>query len=251
MSVIRQELPDNAGLAMVAELLRAMDEAGAVYLDEAPPMRGSAAPLMAEQLNAMPRQDRASQTVARLLDAARSVGMKVGSPEFTVKDVADHAGVGMKTAYRYFSSPGDMVRMAVRQHVRRLFAAYRLYLNGLTETSDEQIARSFAEMVSSGYLRMTRLPPRLLHKLLLEYHDISFQDQWLLAGTIVETLRRCGAGQGLVQESQARLAMALTSVAGSAKMAGLADPRMLRTAYFRKSIETALLGALRHGPSEY
>ena len=250
MDVLAPDARGRVDSVSARDLLWAIDGPGEANVDDIELMTALPTPLMTAPLNATPRQDRSTKTVERLLISARLVGLKIGSPEFTVKDVADHAGVGLKTAYRYFSSPGDMVRMLVRQRMAGLFAGFRAYLNGLTETSDQQIARTFAQQVSDGYMRLSGLPPRIVRKLLLEYHDISFQDQWLLAGTILDALRRCGAGRDLVSESQARLAMALAGVAGSAKMAGLADPRMLRTAYFKDTIEVSILRALRQGASD-
>ncbi|NML73256.1 TetR/AcrR family transcriptional regulator [Rhizobium sp. S-51] len=66
---------------------------------------------MSSQEKSFERINQKRRTRAELLRAARELTEKGGSP--SVAEVADHAGISRATAYRYFSTPDEMIREAV------------------------------------------------------------------------------------------------------------------------------------------
>lgn len=66
---------------------------------------------MSGQEKSFERVNQKRRTRSELLRAARALSEKGGQP--TVAEAADHAGISRATAYRYFSSPEDMLREAL------------------------------------------------------------------------------------------------------------------------------------------
>jgi AcrR family transcriptional regulator len=66
---------------------------------------------MDSQERSFERVNQKRRTRSELLRAARAVIEKGGHP--SVADVADHAGISRATAYRYFSTPDELIREAV------------------------------------------------------------------------------------------------------------------------------------------
>lgn len=66
---------------------------------------------MSSQEKSFERVNQKRRTRAELLRAARELAERGVQP--SVGEVADHAGISRATAYRYFSTPDDLVREAV------------------------------------------------------------------------------------------------------------------------------------------
>lgn len=66
---------------------------------------------MDSQERSFERVNQKRRTRTELLRAARAIIEKGGHP--SVADVADHAGISRATAYRYFSTPDELIREAV------------------------------------------------------------------------------------------------------------------------------------------
>lgn len=66
---------------------------------------------MNSQERSFERVNQKRRTRAELLRAAREIIESGGHP--SVADVADHAGISRATAYRYFSTPDEIIREAV------------------------------------------------------------------------------------------------------------------------------------------
>lgn len=72
---------------------------------------------MTGQEKSFERVNQKRRTRAELLRAAQDLTAKGQQP--SVADVADHAGISRATAYRYFSTPEDMIREAALDAVAR------------------------------------------------------------------------------------------------------------------------------------
>lgn len=66
---------------------------------------------MSSQVKTFERINQKRRTRAELLRAARELSVRGSQP--SVAEVADHAGISRATAYRYFSTPEEMIREAV------------------------------------------------------------------------------------------------------------------------------------------
>ncbi|TCL67163.1 TetR/AcrR family transcriptional regulator [Rhizobium sp. BK251] len=75
---------------------------------------------MNSQERSFERVNQKRRTRAELLRAAREIIEKGGHP--SVADVADHAGISRATAYRYFSTPDDLIREAVLDGVATMIS---------------------------------------------------------------------------------------------------------------------------------
>ncbi len=206
---------------------------------------GIAASFVNRTLRVTPRQQRAQETTEQLLVAAQRVAVRDGVAAATMQAVAESAGIGLKTAYRYFSSPGDMFRLLVRQRQSRMFAGFRSWLGEVQFSTAGDLARQIVIYSVGSYMSDPRMPEALNRVILRDYHDIAFQEMRELAGDVVAAMARGGLE---VDDPGLRggIALALAGLGGAAKMAGLHDPAQMRGGVFVEMmggmLEAAMLG---------
>ncbi len=212
-------------------------------------LAGIATSFVHRALRVTPLQRRAQETTSSLLAAAQRVAVHQGLDGATMQAIAEEAGVGIKSAYRYFSSPADMFRLLVRQRQLRLFGAFRAWLAEAHFTDAADLARQIVIYSAGDYLGDTRLPDVILRLALREFHDIAFAELRELAADVVAAMRRGGL-QADDPGLHGRIAAALGGLGGAAKMAGLHDRDLLRGVAFvdmlSAPLEMAMLGSPRN-----
>ncbi len=92
---------------------------------------------MSSQEKSFERINQKRRTRTELLRAARELTEKGGQP--SVAEVADHAGISRATAYRYFSTPDDMIREAVLDAVATTIRIEPPAADAAPQTVDERL----------------------------------------------------------------------------------------------------------------
>ncbi len=109
-----------------------------------------------------PRQTRAVDTQARILDAARRVFAKHGYAAGTTNRIADAAGLSVGSLYQYFPNKDSILAALVREHIaegtRELLAATRD-----AEADFESLVRRVVTSLVEVHAR-----DRRLHRVLFE-----------------------------------------------------------------------------------
>lgn len=93
--------------------------------------RAEATPPVALQPRRRPRQDRAKQTVVKILDATAELLDEEGAEKLTTEHVAERTGVNIATIYHYFPNKQALLyalgQRLVEQQEERLAAVYGRY----------------------------------------------------------------------------------------------------------------------------
>jgi AcrR family transcriptional regulator len=82
------------------------------------------------------REEQAAQTRARILEATVALLAETGDGEIVMPDVAERAGVSLRTVYRHFPTR-DVLLDAVAAWITERFASH---MGGLSRTRDEYLA---------------------------------------------------------------------------------------------------------------
>jgi len=208
-------------------------------------IKGVAVPLVSSALKETQARERSSLTVDRILAAARHLGLRAGTRGITFQAVAAQSNAGLKTIYRDFSSPSAIIKGLVRQRQAQRHAALKVYLQNAAVSSSLEMARAIADWVMHDFTIPLGMPASLHTALFRDYHEIAYGDLSDIVGDVLAAMRR----NGLMNDDPsgpARLAMALASIAGAAKMTALHDRPRLREERFRAAMVATLVGAL-HG----
>src|SRR5713101_5149156 len=78
----------------------------------------------------IPRQARAGETVALILEATAQVLEAGGMPAFTTNAVAERAGVSIGTLYQYFADKNALLLALARQQMKRALGDVAQALQG-------------------------------------------------------------------------------------------------------------------------
>lgn len=207
-------------------------------------MRRIGPPSLESGLRAPPRQSRSRLTIQRLLDATQRMLQRNGRIPDSIQSIADDAGVGVKTAYRYFSSVGDLIHIVIKRRQLKNISDFGNKLASAHFASDVELAQFVADEMMSRYFVNSPLTPAVSQIVFERYHAIAYSALWDLAETMIEVRRRCNLPEG-DDKLRLRIAMALAATGAAAKMAGLHDMAQLRSRDFREYIVEMVLGALR------
>jgi AcrR family transcriptional regulator len=107
----------------------------------------------------IPRQTRAEETVAAIVEATAQVLEATGLKAFTTNAVAERAGVSIGTLYQYFADKQALLRTLAERELQRTLMAVATALRGNPRASGEERVRAMVRaMVNafSGRLRARR-----------------------------------------------------------------------------------------------
>jgi AcrR family transcriptional regulator len=99
----------------------------------------------------IPRQARAGETVALILEATAQVLEAGGLPAFTTNAVAERAGVSIGTLYQYFADKNAILLALVRQQMTAGLAEVGRALQGENDPSVEGRVRAMVRAMVSGF----------------------------------------------------------------------------------------------------
>ena len=102
---------------------------------------------VAEKKRRSPRQARAAQTVASIVEAAAQILEKGGLAAFTTNAVAERAGVSIGTLYRYFPDKASILRALAQRETEAHRSAVMAVLDGGSPdvARDRAIIRAFVQ----------------------------------------------------------------------------------------------------------
>jgi len=99
----------------------------------------------------IPRQDRAEETVAAILEAAAQILEAGGLAAFTTNAVAERAGVSIGTLYQYFANKAALIRALGERETRATFKSVVAALQNDLEASEEEKVRAVVRTVINAF----------------------------------------------------------------------------------------------------
>ena len=106
----------------------------------------SVSPTVELQPRRSPQQDRAKDTVAKILDATAELLNEVGHTELNTNRVAERSGVNIATVYNYFPNKLALLHALAEQHARQQQVLIDLIYAQRTETGWRDIVDKMADM---------------------------------------------------------------------------------------------------------
>lgn len=198
-------------------------------------------------LRVTPQQQRARQTVERLLDAAaRMLSSSRTFEGLSLEMAAANAGVTQQSAYRYFANIDDLVRAAVRRMQARWNARFLDFMVHQNFESKVEIANATVAFIAQTYETQVGASDKLKREILRSYHDIEYDAAWTVSDAIVKSI--AGVGGPLPGIGVAEMTAGLTAVWAVAKSLMLRDAVELGRPAVQHMMAAIFLAALG-GPS--
>lgn len=200
----------------------------------------------ARHLRVAPQQQRAWQTVERLLDAVSR--MLVSSATFeglSLEAAAANAGVTPQSAYRYFANIDDLVRAGVRRTQAHWNARFLDFMLRQTFESEAEIAEATVAFIAETYETQLGATGKLKRVILSNYHDVDYDAARTLSNAIVAAVG--GARGPALRARAAEMAAGLVALWAVAKGLALRDAALLGRPAVQYMMAAIFLAALR-GP---
>jgi AcrR family transcriptional regulator len=99
----------------------------------------------------IPRQTRAGETVAAIVEAAAQVLEAGGLPAFTTNAVAERAGVSIGTLYQYFADKNALLLALAREEMKVALAQVSRALQGESDPSVEGRVRAMVRTLINAF----------------------------------------------------------------------------------------------------
>jgi AcrR family transcriptional regulator len=99
----------------------------------------------------IPRQARATETVALILEATAQILEAGGLPAFTTTAVAERAGVSIGTLYQYFADKNEILLALARQQMTIGLASIGRALQGESDPSVEGRVRAMVQAMVNAF----------------------------------------------------------------------------------------------------
>jgi len=225
---------------------------------------GPAGKLIADAFRVSPRQDRAMETVERLLAACEAIIRRKGRLDgLTIETIAEEASVTPQAAYRYFHDAHDLILLAVRRvqaagHERllavmtaRIFDAHVLDARAFDAPASDiwaDLAHAAVALVLQDFQALAGFPAAIRDRIARDYHDICYDQLWTLAEVIRAAMADRGYPCAGIDAMQ--LGAALTAVVAVAKLLFLHDAALLGQPGARQRLVGIFLSVLGAGPGQ-
>ena len=194
-------------------------------------------------LSVLPRQPRSVTTLDRLIAATRSIGLREGEEAVTLKAVAKEANVGAKAVYRYFSSPGDLIRVAIRAHVLGQYKTMRRRIERTDYVDIDHLASDLTGYIVERFLDESLAPRKLKQRLFEVYTSLAHGEIQVIAEAMIAAMRRCGL-TACGEPNAAEVAIVLGGVGGAARQAFQHHPETFEDGRFRRMAHAQIALAL-------
>jgi len=115
-----------------------------------------------------PRQARAEDTVAAILEGAAQILERGGLAAFTTNAVAERAGVSIGTLYQYFADKQAILRAIADRELQAALARVRQALRGELDASPEGRVRAMVRAIITAFRGRQRARKAVLQALLAQ-----------------------------------------------------------------------------------
>lgn len=119
-----------------------------------------------------PRQARAAQTVAAIVEAAAQILEKGGLAAFTTNAVAERAGVSIGTLYQYFADKNALLMALAREEMESALGQVGRALQGEGDPSVEGRVRAMVRAIVHAFRGRQRARKAVVQALLAQGHGI-------------------------------------------------------------------------------
>jgi len=126
-----------------------------------------------ENKRRMPRQARATQTVASIVEAAAQILEKGGLATFTTNAVAERAGVSIGTLYQYFADKDALVIALARNELETALREVGRALQGEVDPSIEGRVRAMVRAIVHAFRGRQRARRAVIQAILAQENGIA------------------------------------------------------------------------------
>lgn len=116
----------------------------------------------------IPRQARAAETVATILEAAAQILEAGGLAAFTTNAVAERAGVSIGTLYQYFVDKNALLMALARQEMGTALAEVGRALSGVDDPSPESRVRAMVRAMVNAFRGRSRARKAVVQAILAQ-----------------------------------------------------------------------------------
>jgi AcrR family transcriptional regulator len=183
----------------------------------------------------IPRQTRAEETVAAILEAAAQVLEAGGLAAFTTNAVAERAGVSIGTLYQYFADKQALLRALAERELQRTLAAVATALRGDPQASGEQRVRAMVRALVNAFRGRLRARKAVIQAVLAE--GASFE----MMQPITAFLAQSEDDRALVRLSREQTFVLSRAVMGVIRAAVLEEQPFLRSKSFEDEVVRLVL----------
>ena len=183
----------------------------------------------------IPRQTRAEETVAAILEAAAQVLEAGGLAAFTTNAVAERAGVSIGTLYQYFADKQALLRALAERELQRTLAAVATALRGDPQASGEQRVRAMVRALVNAFRGRLRARKAVIQAVLAE--GASFE----MMQPITAFLAQSEDDRALVRLSREQTFVLSRAIMGVIRAAVLEEQPFLRSRSFEDEVVRLVL----------
>jgi AcrR family transcriptional regulator len=183
----------------------------------------------------IPRQTRAGETVAAILEAAAQVLEAGGLAAFTTNAVAERAGVSIGTLYQYFADKQALLRALAERELQRTLAAVATALRGDPQASGEQRVRAMVRALVNAFRGRLRARKAVIQAVLAQ--GASFE----MMQPITAFLAQSEDDRALVRLSREQTFVLSRAVIGIIRAAVLEEQPFLRSKSFEDEVVCLVL----------
>jgi AcrR family transcriptional regulator len=183
----------------------------------------------------IPRQSRAGETVAAILEAAAQVLEAGGLAAFTTNAVAERAGVSIGTLYQYFADKQALLRALAERELKRTLAAVAAALRGDPQASGEQRVRAMIRALVNAFRGRLRARKAVIQAVLAQ--GASFE----MMQPITEFLAQSEDDRALVRLGREQTFVLSRAIMGVIRAAVLEEQPFLRSKGFEDEMVLLVL----------
>jgi AcrR family transcriptional regulator len=195
----------------------------------------------------IPRQSRAEETVAAILEGSAQVLEAGGLATFTTNAVAERAGVSIGTLYQYFADKQSILRALAERELRRTLTAIATALRGNPQASGEERVRAMVRAMVNAFSGRLRARRAVIQAILSQ--GASFEMMQPITAFLAQSE---GDDRALVRLTREQTFVLSRALMGVIRAAVIEEQPFLKTKAFEDEVVRLVLAyvaAVRTAPS--
>jgi AcrR family transcriptional regulator len=197
----------------------------------------------------IPRQTRAEETVAAIVEGAAQILEAGGLAAFTTNAVAERAGVSIGTLYQYFADKNALIRALAERELQATLIRVRQALLGEIDPTPEGRVRAMVRAMITAFRGRQRARKAVMQAILSQ----SFAGDWLgpVAAFLAETEAKIEQQPQLVfaRLNHQQLFVLSRALMGAIRAAVLEEQPFLRDPAFEDEVVRLVMSYLRAVPA--